>query len=50
VTWHDDPSAPAAFNKNNNAPVNNNRIGFLPVAQKSKLVAMRVKKPQRKTL
>jgi hypothetical protein len=50
VTWHDEPAAHAAFNKNNNAPINQKRIGFLPVAQKSKLVAMRGKKTQRKTL
>jgi hypothetical protein len=50
VTWHDDPAAKTSFDKKSNVPIKQNRIGFIPVTQKSKLVAMRVKKPQSKTL
>jgi hypothetical protein len=50
VTWHDDPAAHTAFDKKSNAPINHNRIGFLPVAQKSKLAAMRVQTAQCMTL
>jgi hypothetical protein len=50
VTWHDEPAAQTSFDKKSNAPINQKRIGFLPVTQKSKLVAMGLKKPQGKTL